>query len=319
MKAKFIRLLAIVVVGCQLSVVSAFASTLDKILVIVNGETITQAELDVALEAVKDRLVKEAKGADISKQLAVYRKQILDRMIEEKLILSDAKKRNAKIDDREVEDRLKEVKSKFPSEEAFDAVMKEENVSLKELRQRYADQITITKMIDLEVRKKVVITPSEVLQYYEKHKNEFVNPEQAHVKNILIKVDADNDDEKAAALAEKIIGFLKAGESFDELALKYSKGPNADRGGDLGYIKRGQMIKAIDDVIFNMNDGQLSDVVKTDLGYHIFKLEEKKPEAVLGLNDVKDGIDRMLYSEKAKGIYDSWVAELKKNAYISYR
>lgn len=282
----------------------SYADTLDKVIVVVNGETITQGELDAASAAQESE---EAK------------KEILNRMIEEKLVLSEAKKRNVEVADLEIEEKLKEIKLKFESDEDFNEALKEGGISLNELKQKYADQIKVAKLVEMEVRKKIVITPSEILEYYNLHKEEFKDPQQAKVKNILIKPDKDLPDEDARILAEKILGFLKAGENFDELALKYSKGPNADRGGELGFVKRGQMLKEIEDVVFNLNVGQLSEVIKTQLGYHIFKVEEKKQERIKELNEVKDEIEKALFFTKGKQRYKEWIEDLKKNAFISFR
>ena len=305
---------------CFLTFNFSFAGTVDKIIVVVNGETITQAELDAAVESIAGMIKKESKDeGDFTKQLEARRKEILDRMIEEKLILSEAKRKNIKVQDAEVEEKLKEVESKFDSEEKFNEVLNEQDISLKDLKQRYADQIMVSELVDIEVRRKITITPSEVLQYYEAHKGDFKEPEQIRLKNILIKAGGEYKDEEALALAEKILGFIKAGENFDDLVLKYSKGPNADKGGDLGFVKRDQMLKQIEDVVFNLNVGECSGVIKTDVGYHIFKVEEKKPEGLKGLDAVRGEVEKTLYLTKAKQLYDQWVETLKKNAYISFR
>ncbi|MCM8781487.1 MAG: peptidylprolyl isomerase [Candidatus Omnitrophica bacterium] len=319
MNKKIFGILILIATYCLAVTGFSPAATVDKIIVIVNGETITQGELDAAVASVSDEIKKESTEKDFTQRLEEIRKEILNRMIEERLILSEAKKKDIKVDDAEVEKKLKEVKSKFPSEAKFMDVLKAEDISLSELKQRYADQIRVSKLVDVEVRKKLTVTPSEISQYYEIHKADFKQPEQVKLKNILIKPGTEYEDTEAQALAEKILGFLKAGENFDEIALKYSKGPNADKGGELGFVKRGDMRQEIEEVIFNLDAGQFSEVIKTDMGYHIFKVEEKKPEGLKRLDEVKDDIEKFLYLEKGKKIYTQWIENLKKDAYISFR
>ncbi|NQU73437.1 MAG: peptidylprolyl isomerase [Candidatus Omnitrophica bacterium] len=304
---------------CYIAVVAfSYASTVDKIIVVVNGETVTQAELDAMLAFTAEARSQELGEGDLSEPNA-YREEILNKMIEELLILSEAKKRGITAEEDEIEKKLNEVKSRFDSETAFKEALREQDLALTVLKQRYADQIMSSKLIDMEVRSRITVTPSEILQYYELHKEDFKEPEQVSVRNILIKPDQRYGDQQARIVAEKILGFLKAGESFNDLALKYSKGPNADRGGDLGFVKRGQMLKVIEDVIFDLDAGQLSEVIETNLGYHIFKVEEKRNEKAKALSEVSNGIEQFLYLEKVKPQYRQLVEGLKKNAYISFR
>ena len=313
---KFLILLAVL---CPLSPVICFSATLDKVIVVVNGETITQSELDAACEIMRQKLEANLTGDALAKELEKSRKEILNRMIEEKLILSAAKKKNIEVDDEDIELKMKGVKSRFGSEDKFYEILKDEGVSVNELKQNYADQIRVAKMVEMEVRKKIVVSPSDIAEYYRVYKEDFREPEQVRLKNILVRPDENLSDDEAAALAEKILGFLKAGENFDELALKYSKGPNADRGGDMGLARRGQMLKQIEDVVLNLNSGDLSGVIKTSLGYHIFKVEEKRPERIKELSEVKDEIEKIIFAEKGKKQYDTWIEQLKKDSFISYR
>ncbi|MCX5715668.1 MAG: peptidylprolyl isomerase [Candidatus Omnitrophica bacterium] len=300
--------------------VPCFAGTLDKIIVVVNGETITQGELDDAVASVAERIQKQIKDpAQFAAEIENQRKVILNRMIDERLILSEAKKKGMKANDAAVEEKLNAIRSQMGSESKFLEALRAQDISLNDLKKRYADQILISELADMEIRRKIIVTPSDISGYYEAHKADFQEPEKVHLKNILIKPGEGLTGQEAYDLAEKVKAFLKAGENFDELAIKYSKGPNADRGGDLGFVGRGEMMKEIEDAVFKLEPGQVSDVIETKLGYHIFKVEEKKAAQAKPLSEVKDDIEKTIYIGKAKARYDEWLAELKKNAYISYR
>jgi parvulin-like peptidyl-prolyl isomerase len=123
----------------------------------------------------------------------------------------------------------------------------------------------------------------------------------------------------AEGLARDILNKLKAGEDFAELAKQYSEGPNASEGGSMGYVKKGDLLPDIESVVFNMKDGEVSDIIHTKLGYHIFKVDERRERQTLGLAEVKREVEEGVYREKVKDKIKDWVGNLKKNAYISFK
>jgi len=302
-----------------LRAVYCFAATVDKILVIVNGETITQSEVDAAMAPAMSKLRKENDPAQLIDEVEARRKAVLNRMIEEKIILSEARKLEIEISDEEVEGKLGEVISRFKSEEAFNRVLIEANISIGDLKKKYTDQLMISKLVEGLVKAKIRITPSDIFNYYEVNKEKYRVTEKIRLKNILIKAQDDIADEQAQGLAQKVLGFLKAGEDFDELVLKYSKGPNADKGGDLGYKEKGELMKKIEDAVFHLEPGAFSDVCKTKLGYHIFMVTDRKEARIKPLEEVRLEIQNAIYTTRMNEGYKKWVEDLKKDAYISFR
>ena len=106
---------------------------------------------------------------------------------------------------------------------------------------------------------------------------------------------------------------------FSKLAQAHSEDHNANSGGDSGYVSRGELAKSIDEIVFALNQNELSPVIETEIGYHIFKVEEKQGENKKKLDDVRKEINEIIYREKAKKRFEEWIKELKEKAYISIR
>ena len=142
---------------------------------------------------------------------------------------------------------------------------------------------------------------AEVTDYYQKHMEEFRSGEQVHARQILVHTDAD------AAAAKK---ELAAGETFEAVSKKYSKAPNAARGGDIGFVERGQLPKIFEEVIFSLKPGMVSDVVKIDTDFfHIFKVDEVRPAGQLDLEAAKPLIEERLREEKLSATVDRLISE----------
>ena len=112
---------------------------------------------------------------------------------------------------------------------------------------------------------------------------------------------------------------LEEGGDFALLAERYSEGPYASSGGDLGWIRNGELMNRINDIVFTLNDNEISGIIETNLGFHIFKAEDREEPRELDLYEVKDQIEQMIYSQKTNDKLRSWVDRLKENAYIAFR
>ncbi|MFQ5841435.1 MAG: SurA N-terminal domain-containing protein [Thermodesulfobacteriota bacterium] len=154
-----------------------------------------------------------------------------------------------------------------------------------------------------DYRKKVDISPEKIKAYYEANIDDFVIQEQVRARHILIKVPPDADSKKveeARTRAEEILARAKRGEDFASLAEKYSEGPTAKKGGDLGYFPRGRMVKGFEDAAFSLKPGELSSVVRTQFGFHIIKLEDMKQERTQSLDEVRKSIESTLRDQESR-------------------
>lgn len=310
---------SIVISAILLSAAAVRAELLDKIAIVVNNEIITDSEIQHAMAPIYAQYRTMYKGPDLVKKLEEARQRIVQQMIEDKLILSEAKKLNIEVEDKEIDARLDETIRHIGSKESFQRALAEQGIALKDVRARYREQLMTRKLIDQKVGAKVMITPLDVSDYYNKHKKELVQPEQVKVRSILIRLKQDEGAEKSLELAREMVRRCKEGSDFAALAKVYSEGSGAGEGGLMGYIKKGDLMPEVEKVIFNMKEGDISDVIQTPAGYYIFKVEEKRPGKEQSLSEARRGIEEAVYRAKVNEKLKGWIEGLKKDAYIAFK
>ncbi len=159
----------------------------------------------------------------------------------------------------------------------------------------------------------------EIWAYYDKNRNSFRQPEQVKASQILIKTDPAWDEAKKSAARKKIEDIrakLKAGQDFESLARTYSEDPSASKGGDLGYIRTGQVLKPFEDALFALKPGEVSDVVETSVGFHIIKAVDRKPETTIPFEKVKDQLRTALKQEKGQQEANAYIAKVREKAKV---
>lgn len=252
-------------------------------LVTVNGKAITQQEVDSELmQATQGRF--NQVPADKQKQL---RNQVLEQLIAKELIFEDAKKTGIM--------KTKDFKDEY------------KNV-LKRVKKELAIQIWQKKELG-----KVNISGREVKKYYNDNKEEFNEKESVHARHILVKTE---DEAQDIVKQLKPLSGKKLQDKFIELAKNKSTGPSGPKGGDLGYFSKGQMVPEFNKEVFSMNVGTISAPVKTQFGYHVIYLQDKKDAKTRSYKEVKPFIEQRLKMEKFKSVMQNKMQALKKKATI---
>ena len=198
------------------------------------------------------------------------------------------------------------ISEKLLIQEAIIMGLEEDDDVLEQVK-KITEQILVQVLIEKEILDKVKVNDEEVLEYYEQSKDSFTEKEQVYLYNILVET-----EEEAQVILEQLI----AGANFSEIAIEKSIGPSAAQGGDLEYIAKGTMIPEIEEVIFALELEELSKVVKTDFGFHVLKITDKKPETVKALEEVKEEIIQTLLPTKQKEAFDNLLEELKDKVEI---
>ncbi len=310
------RIFIIISIALVMSAALSHAATINKFMAVVNDEVVTQQDVDQMLAVIYAQYSQEYQGDELLEKMEQVKKDILNQIIEDKLVLSRAKELNIKATESEVNERLDYIKNGFPSEEKFYETLKTQGITVANLKDRYRDQIMMKKLVDYEVKSRISVLPSEISSYYEKHRSQFREGDKYKVKNILIKAKDDVSFDLAKVEIEGIYNKLKAGENFDDLAMQYSQGPNAGKGGDMGYIEKGQMLEALDNAIFKLRPGEFSEPVKSEIGYHIFKVEDIQYGKQASPEETQKDIQMLLFQEKFKAKVSEWISGLKEKAYI---
>lgn len=251
-------------------------------LVTVDGTQITRSDVDSALmNATQGRF----NQVEPNKQVEL-RRQVLEQLVAKELIYNDAKKTGV-LKSKEFSAEYKKVQEKVKKEIAV--------------------QIWQKKQLD-----KVKVSEKESKKYYNNNKGEFKEPDSVHARHILVKTQEEAD----ALLKDLKLKGNALKDKFISLAKEKSVGPSGPKGGDLGYFAKGQMVPAFNDKVFSMKVGTVSDAVKTQFGYHIIYLEDKKAAKNLSFKEVKSFIEQRLKLEKFKTTMEDTMKKLQAKATI---
>ena len=296
----------------------------DRVVAVVNDEAITQSEMDVYLRPLYEELRQQYGGEELAKQLDEVRLKLLNQMIEDRLVFQDAKTRGITVDESEIDEVVEETKKRFSSDTEFENMLIGQGYNLNELRESFHRQIAVRKLQDMQIRSQVVVSPQEIEDYYKNHQSEFAEEEAVKVRSVSIRKNEDAVkkgiiDENAKKEIETIEKRIRGGESFEKLAQEFSEDANAKQGGMVGWVKRGAMLPAIDKNLFELQVGGISPVLETSVGFHLFKVEEKRTSRIPPLDEVREKIRRILFQQEAQARFKEWMEQLKNRAYISIR
>jgi peptidyl-prolyl cis-trans isomerase C len=285
---------------------------------VVNGVPISKDDFDREM----DFFIKRASqgGQQVPEaQMGIMKNQVLDNLIDRELLFQESKKKGIKVNADEVSDQLQKIKQRYPSEDEFKKLLGEMGLTESEVRTQIGRGMAIQQLIDKEVAAKVTIGDEEVKSYYDANPQLFQQPEQVKASHILIKVDADAPQAKKDEARKKIESVQKKaneGEDFATLAKTYSEGPSGPKGGDLGYFRRGQMVKPFEDAAFNLKPNETSDIVETRFGYHLIKVVDKKPAQKVAYADVKERLSEHLKKQKMDSETNAYIQSLRTGAKI---
>ena len=285
---------------------------------VINGVVITQAHFDKELKVHLDRVSRQGQQIN-EEQTEALKKDVLEGLIEREVLYQESQKAGIKVDEQKVNDQMAGIKKRFPNEEEFKKALASMGLTEEEVRTQIQRGLAIRGLIDQKVANGIVVTDQETKTFYDDNPQFFKQPEQVKASHILIKVEPTADDATKAADRKKIEDIrnkLTEGGDFAELAKEYSEGPSAPKGGDLGYFRRGQMVKPFEDAAFSMKINEVSGLVESRFGYHLIKVYDKKPEQTMAYADVKDRIAQRLKAEKIQKAAKEYVNNLKKDAKI---
>ena len=320
---------------CLLAAVAYAGDTvIEEIIVRINNAIITRSDLQRSREAlIAECKEKGGSDSDCRTEAAQRDKDSLRDLIDQQLLLQKAADLGI-TGDTEVIKRLDEMRKSMhlDSLEALERLAQQQGVSFEDYKQNIRTQIVTQQVIQHEVGPKITITPEDVKKFYEEHQKELDRPETVRLCEILIptgpkaakegETPADPDAESIAAAqkkAEGVLAELKGGAKFEDVAKKYSEGPTAAQGGDLGDFKRGTLAKQLEDRVFGMKAGEISDVIQTKQGFVILKVTEHQTAGVPPMKDVEGEIQNAIYFKKLQPALRDYLTKLREDAFIDIK
>jgi peptidyl-prolyl cis-trans isomerase SurA len=282
---------------------------------IISRSDVERAELALAQE-------NQQAGATPA-EAAERQKNLLRDMIDKQLLLSRGKELGINAD-AEVVRRLDEIRkqNKMDTLEDLEKAARQQGVSYEDFKAGIRDNVITQMVVRDEVGRRLQLSPSQEQAYYDAHKQEFTQPEQIKLSEILIPTAAEADDAtiaQAQAKAEGIEAKLKAGENFEDLAKANSGGPTATQGGDLGMYKRGALAKVLEDQTFDLKPGEWTAPIRTRQGFVILKVTDHVAAGVAPLKDVEQQVQEGMYAEAMQPALRAYLTKLREDASIDIR
>ncbi len=297
------------------------AELVDQVLATVDTEAILQSELMLEIAPRLAELQSTAAdAASFQKAADALMGEALEQAIDAKLLLREALRAGIEIEEKRIDEQLAEFKKLYDSPEQFTKELEAAGETLGDLRVRIRKQTMARAMAvrkQSEFEKQVVVSESDLAQYFEDHKDEFARPERVRVSQIFLPA-TGGADERAVAKArmEEILSELKQGGDFAAVAKAYSKGPEAQQGGAIGWVARGDLVQSLEEAAFTLPAAGLSNVLESPGGYHILRVDERQDAGQATLEDVRKDIEPRLRAEAAAQQYKNWIQELRNKSRV---
>lgn len=301
------------------------AEVVDKIIAVVNDEIITLYDLNAAFEPYQKNIENTYKGNDKDALIRQTKEAFLQRLIDNMLIEQEAKRTgiSATVKEEDVMDVLQDTLVKQNvSMQDFLKNLAREGGSIEGVKKDIRSQIVRMRLLRREVKDKIIVTDSEIGAYYNEHRQEYEGKESVRMKQLLLVVPPGADKNvkmKIRNNALQLRELIMKGESFDLLAVKYSQGPAAAQGGDVGFIEKGTIIPEVETVAFNLPLNQVSEVIESNVGFHIIKVVDKKGAGLKPIAMVREEIKAKIEEEKLDKKFAEWISSVRAKSHIEIK
>ena len=285
----------IIAVTITLSACQIFENPKEKVVITVGSSSITDEELRREIQ----HIIFDMGVTDQEAKNGI--EPIINKVVEKSLIMEYGKEKGITVTDRELESAIREIKRDYP-EEVFQEMRLQRYIDFNEWKDELTRDLLIKKIITIASSNMSPITFSETKAYFDARQEEFWRPQTVQLRQIVTRSRED---------AEKILERLAEGHDMGELAKKYSITPESGDGGILGWIEKGELEEPMEEVIFSLPAGKISDILKTPYGYHIFEVLASRPGGSKELPEVMTEIESELILQKRESFYGKWIKELR--------
>ncbi len=315
----------------SLTISSAIATQLvDRVVAVVNDEVITMSEVNQEGAKYFKTITEKAPPAQVEDALIRARDEVLNTIIDKKLIAQEAEKQGVSVSEAEIQAAAEQmlINNKM-TREMLESQLAQMGMDYNGYLNTLRNQILQTKLVNYEIRSRIIITDDMILDYYDTNYIKHVSDGGYYLMQMgFIWEKSRNNSSDAAKYADKmdakkraerVHALVKNGQDFRTLAQKFSDLPSASDGGDLGVFQKEDMAPYMQQAVLDLSPGEISDVIETPAGYQFFKLLSSQDGQIVvqaSFDAVKEDIRNKLYDERLKEQFDEWVKNIKKRAYI---
>jgi peptidyl-prolyl cis-trans isomerase SurA len=309
------------------------AEIIEQVLVKVNGDIFTKTELEARQVAVLRQrgdpidLKSEQGNAQLRKALDEITPRLIVDVVDEMLIVQRGKELGYKLSDEQFKQAVDSIKkdNKIENDEQFQAALKQENMTMADLRRNFEKQMIVSRVEQNEVLGKVGVSEDEARKYYESHLNEFTTVPTVTLREVLVAVPTDAKglnvaaDEAAKAKADQIRARAAGGDSFEKLAADLSDSPSRANAGLIGPISLKDLSPDFQKLIQGMKPGDVSQPVRTQRGYQILKLEATTKSETMGFEQAREQIADHVVTDKRQAEFRKFIEKLRSEAIIEWK
>jgi parvulin-like peptidyl-prolyl isomerase len=326
-----IKHIAAAVLIAAVAVIPIGAEIVEQVLVNVNGDILTKTEFEqrqVAMLRTRPELANVTPDSpELRKAVAEVIPQLILEAVDELLLIQRGRELGLALGDEQFNSIVDNIKksNNIETEEQFQAALKQEGMTMPDLRRALERQMLATEAQRRDVVDKISVTESEARTYYDAHKEEFTTPSEVTLREILIEVPVSDrgvnvaEDDAAKAEAEAIRKRLLAGEPFARLAAEVSDAPSKANGGLIGPIKRDELADVLQMRVDQLKVGDMTDVMRTARGYQILKLESRTETKIRSFDEARSDISNKVGAEKMAGERLKYLERLRTQATITWR
>jgi parvulin-like peptidyl-prolyl isomerase len=273
----------------------------DKIAITVGDNDVTERQLKKYTAAI----ISDMGVTDQEAKLLI--RTIIDKVIEKLLVMEYGRLEGITLGDDELEAAVDVIRGDYP-EDAFNEMLVKRYIDFNEWSESLRQELLIKKIIETNVSDLSAVTFDEIKAYYESHIEEFKRSRMVQLRQVVT---------RASEEAERVEELLAEGQDIEKLAREYSITPEAENGGNLGWIEEGELEEEIEEVVFSLSPGEISDILTSSYGYHIFETLSHKEESFRSLTEAMEEIELKLAYEKREELYGKWIKELRDRFPVS--
>jgi peptidyl-prolyl cis-trans isomerase SurA len=324
--------LAALLTAAALSGVAVHAEIIEQVLVKVNGEIFTKTDLEARQVAALRQMGQQANlradpsDAQLRKMLDEATPQIIVSVVDEMLIVQRGRELGYTMGDDQFKSILENIKkdNHLETEEQFQAALKQENMTLADLRRNLERQMIISRVQQNEVLGKIAVSDEEARRYYDSHLNEFTSPQTVTLREVFVSLPSEAtatvaDDTAAREKAEGIRQRALAGESFEKLAADMSDSPSRANAGLIGPLSLSDISPELRTNLEAMKVGDVSEVLRGPRGYQILKLESKTAAETLPFAQAREEISNRVFTAKRQEEFQKYIEKMRSQAIIEWK
>jgi peptidyl-prolyl cis-trans isomerase SurA len=325
------RTVALAATIAALSAVGLQADIIEQILVKVNGDIITKTDLEQRqIAAIRQRPEAQAlrgNDAELAKLLSEVTPQVIVDSVDELLLTQRGKELGYTMNDEQFHNIVENIRkeNKIESDEQFNAALKQEGMTMLDLRRQLEKQMLVSRVQQAEVMGKISVTEDELKAYYEANRASFATPSQVTLREILVSVPNSDKgvnvaaDEAARDKAEDIRKRLTGGEPFPKLAAELSDAPSKANGGLLGEILHSDLAPDLQKELDALKPGDVTTVIRTSRGYQILKLDDRTGGAPKTFDESREAITERVGETKRRAEFQKYLVKLREQAIIEWK